>query len=351
VYTDHQTLENFDTQKDLSRRQLRWQEFMSQYVMTIVYIQGEDNTVADALSRVPPNVFPTKIQQNHIATILSITSDQHILDSIVKGYNTDPFCQWVMTTAMPGWHKVNNLWYIGDRLLIPRVNDIRETLFRLAHDTLGHFGADKSYASLRDAYYWPNMCRDLEKAYIPSCPDCLRNKSCTSRPPGPLHPFPVPDGRGQSIAMDFVRPLPPDDGFNCLLMITNHMGSDIRIVPTQTSITAQDLALVFFNHWYCENGLPMDIVCNRDKLFVSHFWKTLMKLTGVKLKMSTTFHPKTDGASERSNKTINQMLHYHVRRNQKGWVAALPCICFQIMNTVNASTGFSGFQLHLGHSP
>ena len=51
----------------------------------------------------------------------------------------------------------NGLWYIGDRLLIPRVTTLRETLFHLAHDTLGHFGADKSYASLRDVYYWPNM--------------------------------------------------------------------------------------------------------------------------------------------------------------------------------------------------
>ena len=88
--------------------------------------------------------------------------------------------------------------YIGDCLLIPRVADIRENLFRLAHDSLGHFGADKSYAALRDAYYWPNMRRDLEQAYIPSCVDCLRNKSRTTCPPGPLHPLPVPESRGDS---------------------------------------------------------------------------------------------------------------------------------------------------------
>ena len=151
--------------------------------------------------------------------------------------------------------------------------------------------------------------------------------------------------------MDFMGPLPIDSNTDCILSITDRLGADIRIIPTKINITAEDLALLFFDHWYCENGLPDNIACDRDKLFVSKFWKALTKLTGVKLKMSMSYHPETDGSSERSNKTINQMLHYHVKRNQKGWVQALPWIRFQIMNTVNASTGYSGFQLHLGRSP
>lgn len=354
VYTDHRTLENFDTQKDLSRRQLRWQEFMSQYDMTITYIRGEDNTVADALSRLPPNCFPGEAEQvatTAVNAILSISTDQEILTMIKDGYREDEFCKRVATTNMTGWRQSNGLWYIGDRLLIPRVTSIRETLFRLAHDTLGHFGADKSYASLRDAYYWPNMRRDLEQAYIPSCVDCLRNKSRTSKQPGPLHPLPIPEDRGSSVAMDFIGPLPLDDSYDCILTMTDRLGSDIRIVPTKSNLTAEELAVVFFDNWYCENGLPSDIVCDRDKLFVSRFWRALTKLTGVKLKMSSSYHPETDGSSERSNKTVNQMLRYHVRRNQKGWARALPRIRFQIMNTRNASTGFSGFQLLMGRSP
>jgi hypothetical protein len=63
------------------------------------------------------------------------------------------------------------------------------------------------------------------------------------------------------------------------------------------------------------------------------------------------YHPETDGCSERTNKTIEQSLRYHVDRNQKNWVKALPLVRFNIMNTVNASTGFSPFQLRMGHSP
>jgi RNase H-like domain found in reverse transcriptase len=135
VYTDHRTLENFDTQKDLSR----WLEFMSQYKMTVTYICGEDNTVADALLKLPPNCFPDKIEQP-IAAVLSVSTDHSILDKIKAGYETDEFCKCVAATSMKGWTTSNGLWYINDRLLIPRVTDVHEQLFCLAHDSLGHFG-------------------------------------------------------------------------------------------------------------------------------------------------------------------------------------------------------------------
>jgi hypothetical protein len=133
--------------------------------------------------------------------------------------------------------------------------------------------------------------------------------------------------------------------------MTDRLNSDVRIIPTHTDITAEDLAVLFFDNWYCDNGLPLDIVSDRDKLFISKFWKAFCTLTGVKMRMSTAFHPQTDGASERSNKTINQLIRYHVQRNQKGWVKALPRIRFNIMNTENASTGFSPFMLRMGCAP
>jgi ''chromo'' (CHRromatin Organisation MOdifier) domain./Integrase core domain. len=319
----------------------------------------EDNTVADALSRVAPAAFP---QEGHIephvqwstlaASVLSISTDTSVLKSILSGYQEDEFCKKLSSTPIPGTRNVNGLWYISDRLVIPRTADLRENLFRLAHDTSGHFGADKAYEALRHSYYWPNMRRDLEEAYIPSCDECQRNKSRTTKPAGPLHPLPVPDNRGESVALDFVGPLPEDDGYNCILTMTDRLGgSDIRIIPTRTDLTAEQLAVLFFDNWYCENGLPLELISDRDKLFVSRFWKALSALTGVKLKLSTAYHPQTDGSSERSNKTVNQTLRFHVRRNQKGWVKALPRIRFDIMNSVNASTGFSPFVLRLGRSP
>ena len=135
----------------------------------------------------------------------------------------------ITATKLPnrGWLVPNVLMDFGNRLLIPHIGDIHENLFCLAHDCLGHFGAYKSYAVLRDAYYWSNMGRDLEKAYIPSCEDCQRNKSRTTKAPGPLHPLPVPDSRGSSIAMDFIRPLKPDHGYDAILTITDRLGTNV----------------------------------------------------------------------------------------------------------------------------
>jgi hypothetical protein len=74
-------------------------------------------------------------------------------------------------------------------------------------------------------------------------------------------------------------------------------------------------------------------------------------LTGVQIKLSTAYHPQTDGASEHTNKTVNQCLYYNVQHSQKGWVQALPKICFDIMNTINQSTKTSPFILHFRCSP
>ena len=94
---------------------------------------------------------------------------------------------------MPELVVKNGLWFIKDRLIVPAGCGMREHIFCLAHDTLGHFGFFKTYESIKCSYFWPNMRKDLEEGYVPSCMDCQHNKSSTSKPTGPLHPLPVPD--------------------------------------------------------------------------------------------------------------------------------------------------------------
>ena len=236
VYTDHKTLLNFHTQKDMSRRQARWMEELSIYDCKFVYVKGSDNTVADALSRYPlTNVnrsadaestashpySSSEFSNNNIlihptphftplATIAALVDspvnttksinttvsvDDKLISDIQNGYNMDPWCQKLLSASkgMPELTVKDGLWFLGNRLIVPGGCGARELIFQLTHDSLGHFGFFKSYENIRHSYFWPGMRKDLEEGYIPSCAECLRNKSSTSKPSGPLHPLPIPD--------------------------------------------------------------------------------------------------------------------------------------------------------------
>ena len=107
--------------------------------------------------------------------------------------------------------------------------------------------------------------------YILGCEDCQRNKSRTTKAPGPLHPLPVPPGRGNSVVIDFVGPLLKDDGFDYLMTVTCRLNSDICLIPCNTNLSAEEAADLFFRYWYCENGLPLEIMADRDKLWTLQF--------------------------------------------------------------------------------
>jgi len=171
------------------------------------------------------------------------------------------------------------------------------------------------------------------------------------KPAGPLHPLAIPDGHFRSVAMDFIRPLPVDNSFDCILILADCLGADIQIIPCQTDMRAEEIAGLFFDHWYCENGCPNEIISDWDKIFISKFWVSVMHLSGIKHKISMAYHPQTDGLSKRTNKTIIQCIHFHIDQQQKGWSKVLQKICFDIINSVDASTDYAPFMLKSGHQP
>ena len=289
------------------------------------------------------------------AATLTVSADESLLTSIKKNYATNSFCKQLLdgirVSSIAGACEEDGLLYVGGRLVIPHELKVRELFYHLVHDTLGHFGFDKSYELLCNSYYWPNMHWDLEIAYIPSCSECQHNKDHTAKLTGPLYPLPVPDDRFNSVALDFIGLLLEEDSKDTILTMTDNLSANVQLIAIHSSYTTDQVALAFFDEWYCENGLMRHLVLDCDAIFTLALWDALHKLTRVKLKMSTAYHLETDGASERTNKTLNQMVHYHVEANQKGWSKNLARICFTIMNTVNASTGFTPFQLKTGCSP
>ncbi len=136
-------------------------EFLSQYDAFIRYLPEDKNCTADALSCLPNSTTTT------VASIISRAKEiktwfeleDALLDSIKQGYQANPFTMKLHTASagMNNIQQINGFWFVDNWLFIPNVRHIRESLFRLAHDAMGHFGSPKSYATLKDAYYWPNM--------------------------------------------------------------------------------------------------------------------------------------------------------------------------------------------------
>ena len=150
--------------------------------------------------------------------------------------------------------------------------------------------------------------------------------------------------------MDFVGPLPKSRRFDTLLVITDRLTDYIIIEPLVGIATAEDVAKLVYCTWYRRFGLPKSIVSDRDKLFISKFWKELHRLLHIKIKLSTSYHPETDGSSERSNKTIIESLRHYVNRRQTDWPDHLIHVETAINNSVNATTKYIPTEMVYGSS-
>jgi hypothetical protein len=277
-------------------------EYLSQYKHSITYIKGEDNTMADALSQLPVDNGEDEMV---VTSTFTIKNGPKLFTKIQLGYAHNTWCKSILNNLEHGVidRKLdirlhNGLLFMRSWLIIPKYLDLWKNLFHLAYDHLGHFGEEKTYTSLRNKFYWPKMRQDLLHTYVPACSECQCNKSHTKKMLGPLHPLPIPDKCFNSIAINFVSPLPLDGGFNQIVTMIDRLGANVQLAACTTKTTAEEFTNIFFNTWYCENSCPLQIISDRDKLFILRFWKALMKLMDIKHKLSTAYHPETDGTSE-----------------------------------------------------
>jgi transposase InsO family protein len=151
--------------------------------------------------------------------------------------------------------------------------------------------------------------------------------------------------------MDFVGPFPEADGYDYMWVVICRLTSMVHLVPLTTTVTVSQLANHFIREVVRLHGLPESIVSDRDAKFTSKFWRETHRLLGVKLLMSTAFHPQTDGASERSIRSVGQILRTLVRPDQRDWVHKVPLVEFAINSSISASTGFAPFELNYGYMP
>ncbi len=192
-----------------------------------------------------------------------------------------------------------------------------ELISRHGDDPLaGHFGIDKTRKLIARKYYWPTLCRDVE-AYVTGCDVCLASKSVRHKPYGNLQSLPMPTHRWKDLSMDFVTGLPVStnwkgETYDSILVIVDRLTKMVHYEPFKVTIDTPALAEVIIEAVVRHHGLPDSIVSDRGSVFISKFWSSLCYFLGIKRRLSTAFHPQTDGQTKRQNSTMEAYLRAFV---------------------------------------
>lgn len=329
IFTDHKNLTYFTTTKQLNRRQVRWAELLGQYKFKIVYTPGKDNGRADALSR--RHDIIGKKTEVHMA-ILKQNDD--------KSLGPSKECNAIMTI----------------RPELPE--ELQELVIQQHHNdpVHGHQGIARTMELIQRNYQFPNMKSKVEN-FIRRCTSCQRNKHATHAPYGASQAIELPTKPWEDIAMDFITDLPESADevtgykYNGILVVVCRFCKGAEFIPFRKNFTTVQLAAIMKDRIFRQHGIPRSIISDRDKLFTSNFWETFTAQLGIERKLSTAYHPETDGQTERTNRTLKQYLRTYCNYQQNNWVSLLPMAQVAYNNKKSETTGVTPFYAYHGKHP
>ena len=203
-------------------------------------------------------------------------------------------------------------------------------------------------------FHLKNLAQRVAK-YLKNGPVCCKLARHTSPPPL-LHPLPIPDTPWRDISVDFVGPLPTSDEFNMIMVVVDWLTKMRHYIPctakeADSGTSAPTMARLFLDHIFQLHGLPETIVSNRGPQFISAFWEHLTASLGIKRKLSTVYHPQTDGQTERANQDLENYLRRYVSWKQDDWVRWLSVAEFAANAAPSATTGISPFHAVYWYEP
>ncbi|GJZ72199.1 putative reverse transcriptase domain-containing protein [Tanacetum coccineum] len=225
------------------------------------------------------------------------------------------------------------------RSWLPCYGDLRSVIMHESHKSKYsiHPGSEKMYQDMKKLYWWPNMKADIA-TYVSKCLTCARVKAEHQRPSGLLVQPAIPEWKWDNITMDFITKLPKSShGFDTIWVIVDRLTKSAHFLPIRENDPLDKLARLYLNRIVARHGIPASIICDRDGRFTSNFWKSFQKALGTDISMSTAYHPETDGQSERTIQTLEDMLRACVIDFGKGWVKHLPLAEFSYNNSYHAS--------------
>ena len=209
----------------------------------------------------------------------------------------------------------NRIWLGSNVALQPKV-------FHALHGSAigGHSSFPITYRRVKELFAWLGL-KNNNHSLVSGCTKCQQAKPKRVRYPCLLQRLAVPTASWQMISMNFVEGLPKSGGKSCILVVVDKFSKYAHFLPLSHPYTTSQVAKLFMQQIYRLHGIPSSIISDRDKVFTSLFWQELFKLANVTFNMSSSYHPQTDGQTERVNQCMETFLWCFVSAStQNGWI-------------------------------
>ncbi|GJT88972.1 putative reverse transcriptase domain-containing protein [Tanacetum coccineum] len=219
---------------------------------------------------------------------------------------------------------------LNNRSWLPRYGDLRTLIMHESHKSKYsiHPGSDKMYQDLKQLYWWPNMKEDIA-TYVSKCLTCSKVKVKLQKPSGLLVQPEIPEWKWEKITMDFITKLPKTaNGYDTIWVIVDRLTKSAHFFPMRETNPMEKLMKLYMKIVVTRHGVPISIISEHDGRFTLQFWKALYKALGTRLNMSTAYHPETDGQSERTIQTLEDMLRACVLDFGRNWDRHLTLVGF-----------------------
>jgi hypothetical protein len=242
---------------------------------------------------------------------------------------------------------------INGRVYIPKIKSVCDEIMRTNHDDPqgGHFGRTRTSDAIRRKYFWHGMTKSI-KSYVKSCDVCQRAIVHRHKEYGTLESLPTPKRPFETISLDFITGLPPSKWrghvYDSILVVVDTYTKWSTYIPCRKDIDAAQLAEIFFEQIVSHYGMPKHLVSDRGSIFTSKFWSSLCFYLGARRKLSTAFHPQTDGQTERQNQILEYYLRCYVNFEQDDWTRWLPIAQYTYNHSTHSSTGVSPAEALMG---